>query len=64
MSAVTHDAVLKQYYERKIKEGKNKMSILNAVKNKLILRVAAVLRDGTEFKDNYVYNAAQPVNKQ
>jgi transposase len=50
MSAITHDEELKKYYERKVKEGKNKMSVLNAVRNKLVLRIAAVIRDKRKFK--------------
>ena len=33
LSAVKLDADLKKYYERKVAEGKNKMSVLNAVRN-------------------------------
>jgi transposase len=39
--AVKLDADLKQYYHRKVAEGKNKMSVLNAVKCKLLARVVA-----------------------
>ncbi len=42
LSAVKLDADLKAYYERKVAEGKHKMSVLNAVKNKLLARVIAV----------------------
>jgi transposase len=58
LSAIQHDPELKAYNERKIKTGKNKMCVLNAVKNKLILRIAAVLRDNKEFEENHVYKAA------
>jgi len=56
--AVTHDKELKAYYDRKIAEGKHKMSVFNAVRNKLILRVAAVLREDRKYEDNYVRKAA------
>jgi transposase len=49
MAAVQHDAQLKKYYKRKIEEGKNKFSVLNAVKNKIIARAFAVVRRGTPF---------------
>lgn len=49
LSAVKLDADLKSYYERKIAEGKNKMSVLNAVKNKLLARVVAVVNKQTEY---------------
>jgi hypothetical protein len=53
MSAIQHDVELKQYYQRKVAEGKNKMSVVNAVRNKLILRIFAVLRDNRPWVENY-----------
>lgn len=44
MRAVRLDGELKQYYNRKVNEGKNKMSVLNAVRNKLIHRIFAVVK--------------------
>ncbi|WP_408040188.1 IS110 family RNA-guided transposase [Tenacibaculum amylolyticum] len=44
LSAVRHDPELKLYYERKANEGKNKMLVLNNVRNKLVLRVCAVVK--------------------
>jgi len=41
MTAVKLDPELKSYYERKVEEGKNKMSVLNAVRNKLVHRIFA-----------------------
>ena len=49
LSAVKLDADLKAYYERKVAEGKNKMSVLNAIKNKLLARVIAVVNKGEEY---------------
>ncbi len=49
MAAITYDEGLNNYYKRKVAEGKNKMSILNAVRNKLVLRIAAVIRDDKEY---------------
>jgi len=48
-TAVQHDRELKQYYQRKLEQGKNKFSVLNAVKNKLIHRVFAVVKRGTPY---------------
>jgi transposase len=53
MSAIQHDKELKAYYIRKVGEGKNKMSSINAVRNKLVLRIFAVLRDGRPWVENY-----------
>jgi len=49
LTAVKLDADLKHYYERKVAEGKNKMSVLNAVKNKLLARVIAVVNKQQEY---------------
>lgn len=55
LAALRFDAGLKSYYERKIEEGKNKMSIINAIRNKLVLRIFAVIRDNRNYVDNYAY---------
>jgi transposase len=47
--AVRHDRELKAYYERKVKEGKAKMLIINNVRAKLLARVFAVIKRGTPF---------------
>jgi len=49
LSAIKLDADLKAYYERKVLEGKHKMSVLNAVKNKLLARVIAVVNKQEEY---------------
>lgn len=58
LSAVKQEGDIKNYYLRKIQEGKNKMSILNAVRNKLILRVFACVKQDRVFEKDYVYKAA------
>lgn len=45
MNAIRYDAGLKQYYERKVAEGKNRMSVLNAVKSKLLARVVSCVNN-------------------
>jgi hypothetical protein len=40
-SAVKYDLDLKKYYEREVASGKNKLSVLNAVKSKLLARVVS-----------------------
>lgn len=44
ISAIVFDNEIKVYYKRKLKEGKAKGTVLNAVKNKLIHRVFAVIK--------------------
>jgi transposase len=53
IAAIQHDAGLKQYYERKVAEGKNKMSVLNAVKSKLLARVVSCVNNNRMYVDNY-----------
>lgn len=56
MSAIQNDPEMKIYYERKVQNGKNKMSVINAVRNKLVHRVFAVIRDERMFEENYDRN--------
>jgi transposase len=58
VSAIQHDANLKQYYQRKVAEGKHRMSALNAVRNKLVLRICAVVERQTPYVENYQRNVA------
>lgn len=53
LAAIKYDTEMKQYYDRKKAEGKNGMLVLNAIRNKLILRVAAVVNNQTPFVSNY-----------
>lgn len=48
-SAITCDPELKEYYHRKVEQGKNKMSALNIIRNKIIHRVFAVVNRGTPY---------------
>ncbi|HAS45076.1 MAG TPA: hypothetical protein DCS93_31630 [Microscillaceae bacterium] len=45
----------KVFYENKIAEGKNKMAVLNAVRNKLIQVIFAVVRTNKPFDLSYQY---------
>jgi transposase len=49
---------MKADFEKKLLERKNKMSIINAVRNKLVHRVFAVVRDNRIYEDTYVRNWA------
>lgn len=44
---------IRSYYERKVEEGKNKMSVLNAVRYKLLSRVVACVRDDRLYTEDY-----------
>lgn len=53
--ATQYDEELHIYYKRKVEQGKNKMSVLNAVRNKLIHRIFACV------KANRVYEKKAPL---
>jgi transposase len=56
-NAVKNDQELKAYYQKRIQEGKSKMSTLNIIKNKLISRVFAVANRQTEFVNTMKFAA-------
>lgn len=58
LSMIRYAGELKTYWLRKVQEGKHKMVILNAIRNKLIQRVFAVVKRGTPFEKIYT-NALQ-----
>lgn len=45
LSVIRLPGELQTYYHRKVAEGKNKMSVINAIRNKIIQRACAVLRN-------------------
>jgi len=49
ISALRFDQSLKLYYLKRIEEGKNKMSVINIIRNKLIARTFAVVKRGTPY---------------
>jgi transposase len=57
-SAIQHSQELKSYYERKVAEGKKKMSVINAVRNKLISRAFACIRDQRPYEKIYKHPLA------
>lgn len=50
MSTIRYSGELKTYWLRKLQEGKHKMVVLNAIRNKLIQRVFAVVKRGTKYQ--------------
>lgn len=54
LTAIKLDEGMKAYYERKVAEGKSKMSVLNAIRNKLLSRIFAVVERGTMYQKNYL----------
>ena len=49
LSAKKRDTEIKAYYERKVAEGKNKMSVMNAIRCKIISRAFVVIERETPF---------------
>jgi len=44
-----------QYYEKKIAEGKHVLQALNSIRNKLVLRIAAVIKNQKPYDEKYIY---------
>jgi transposase len=53
VSAIKNHSEFKDYYHKKKEEGKHAMSILNAIRNKLVLRACAVIKHQQPYKDTY-----------
>lgn len=54
MSAIQCCDEIKAFYTRKVAQGKNKMSVINAVRNKLISRIFACIRNNRPYQ-KYIY---------
>lgn len=53
MSTLRKDKELSAYYIRKVNQGKNKMVVINAIRNKILHRLCAVIHRGTPYQLNY-----------
>lgn len=53
LSAVAHDPEMKHYFLRKVAEGKSKMLVINNVRNKLVHRVCACVRENKIFEKRF-----------
>lgn len=53
LSTIKSDKELSAYYVRKVDEGKNKMVVINAIRNKVLHRLCAVVQRGTPYQLNY-----------
>jgi transposase len=56
LAAIKTKGELHDYFVRKVAEGKNKMAVVNAVRNKLITRIFAVVKHNREYEKNYAYS--------
>jgi transposase len=57
LAAIQRYDEFKNYYDRKKQEGKHGLSILNAIKNKIILRAAAVINNQKPYQENKEYES-------
>lgn len=55
VNAIVNNAEMRLYYERRIREGKSKMSTINVVRNKILSRIFAVVQRGTPYVDTLAY---------
>ena len=53
LSTISKDRQLVGYYQRKVSEGKNKMLVINSIRNKVLHRLCAVINRGTPFQTEY-----------
>lgn len=56
-TAIQHNPEMKLYYEKRTQEGKNNMSTLNIIRNKLLSRIFAVIERDSPYVDMYKYAA-------
>lgn len=54
-SAIRNNPEMRIYYQRRIAEGKNKMSTVNIIRNKLLSRIFAVVKRGTPYVETFQF---------
>lgn len=55
MSTLTRNKEFAEYYNRKVLEGKNKMVVINAIRNKILHRLCAVIKRQTPYQLDYQF---------
>ena len=55
VSASHGKSKMAQYYNRKIAEGKNKMSVINALRNKILITAFACVKNKCKYQDDYMF---------
>jgi transposase len=56
-TSIQHSPEMKQYYQRRVSEGKSKMSTLNIIRNKILSRIFAVATRQSPYIDIYKFAA-------
>jgi len=54
-TSIQHNPEMKLYYERRVKQGKSKMSTINIIRNKILSRIFAVVQRGTPYVNTMGY---------
>ena len=57
MSAIQIKGEYREYYKKRVGEGKNKMSTINIIRNKIIFRAFAIVKRGSPYVDLYKFVA-------
>jgi transposase len=55
VTAIKTKSAFAQYYKRKKEDNKNGLIIINGIRNKIALTIAAVIRNNEPYNDNYIY---------
>jgi transposase len=58
ISSLVRKGEMREYFDRKVKEGKNKMSVINAIRNKIVLRIFACVKENRKYEKNYTHELA------
>lgn len=53
VTAIGHNPEIKLYYAKRVDAGKHPMNVINAIRNKMIHRIFACVRDRRMFENNY-----------
>lgn len=56
LSTVAMKGELQNYFIRKVAQGKNKMSVINAIRNKIILRIFAVIKKNKSYQKDFSFS--------
>ncbi len=55
--AIQHNPEMRMFYKKRVEEGKNEMSTINIIRNKILARIFAVVKRGTPYIDTMKYAA-------
>ncbi|MDW7691871.1 transposase [Flammeovirgaceae bacterium SG7u.111] len=58
LSTLRTKGELRKYYDRKVEEGKHKMSVINAIRSKLVHRIFAVINQNRKYEKIYTHSLA------